>query len=154
MESGRLFFGCNSSNMLFLGNGNGDNYFRGNCCISLLVSIFCINRDFEICLLILTPANFHQFVAPINHSWINCTDLLINSLIGTRMGFNMEESSKKRPFLSSIDDMLEEEYYDEQLTEKKRRLSPEQVLIYTIYAFDSGIFDIDTESLHYFIISL
>ncbi|CAI9261254.1 unnamed protein product [Lactuca saligna] len=74
MESGRLFFGCNSSNMLFLGNGNGDNYFRG-----------------------------------------------------TRMGFNMEESSKKRPFLSSIDDMLEEEYYDEQLTEKKRRLSPEQV---------------------------
>ncbi|KAI3768704.1 hypothetical protein L2E82_19534 [Cichorium intybus] len=72
MESGRLFFGCNSSNMLFL--GNGDNYFRG-----------------------------------------------------TRMGFNMEESSKKRPFLSSLDDMLEEEYYDEQLTEKKRRLSPEQV---------------------------
>lgn len=40
------------------------------------------------------------------------------------MGFNMEETSKKRPFL---DDMLEEEYYDEQLTEKKRRLSPEQV---------------------------
>lgn len=29
--------------------------------------------------------------------------------------------------MSSLDDMLEEEYYDEQLTEKKRRLSPEQV---------------------------
>nr|XP_043616843.1 homeobox-leucine zipper protein HAT5 [Erigeron canadensis] len=72
MESGRLVFGSNSSNMLFL--GNGDNYFRG-----------------------------------------------------TTMGFNMEETSKKRPFLSSLDDMLEEEYYDEQLTEKKRRLSPEQV---------------------------
>lgn len=74
MESGRLFFGCNSSssNMLFL--GNGDSYFQG-----------------------------------------------------TRMGFNMDETSKKRPFLSSLDDMLEEEYYDEQLTEKKRRLSPEQV---------------------------
>ncbi|KAJ0653679.1 putative transcription factor homeobox-WOX family [Helianthus annuus] len=70
MESGRLFFGSNSSNMLF----NGDNYFRG-----------------------------------------------------TSMAFNMEESSKKRPFLSSFDDILEEEYYDEQLTEKKRRLSPEQV---------------------------
>ncbi|KVH92766.1 Helix-turn-helix motif-containing protein [Cynara cardunculus var. scolymus] len=72
MESGRLFFGCNSSDMLFL--GNGDNYFAG-----------------------------------------------------TRIGFNMEEASKKRPFLSSIDDMLEEEYYDEQSTEKKRRLTPEQV---------------------------
>ncbi|KAI3670058.1 hypothetical protein L6452_41651 [Arctium lappa] len=73
MESGRLFFGCNSSDMLFL--GNGDNYFSG-----------------------------------------------------TRIGFKMEEASKKRPFLSSLDDMmLEEEYYDEQSTEKKRRLSPEQV---------------------------
>lgn len=50
-----------------------------------------------------------------------------NHFRGTRLGFNMEESSKKRPFLSSLDDMLEEEYYDEQLTEKKRRLSPEQV---------------------------
>jgi len=47
-----------------------------------------------------------------------------NYFRGTRMG---EESSKKRPFFSSLDDMLEEEYYDEQLTEKKRRLSPEQV---------------------------
>lgn len=43
------------------------------------------------------------------------------------MEFNMDETSKKRPFLSSMDDMIEEEYYDEQLTEKKRRLSPEQV---------------------------
>ncbi|KAI3784743.1 hypothetical protein L1987_43848 [Smallanthus sonchifolius] len=50
-----------------------------------------------------------------------------NYFRGTRMGFNMEEGSKKRPFLSSLDDMLEEEYYDEQMTEKKRRLSPEQV---------------------------
>ncbi|KAI3726033.1 hypothetical protein L1987_65830 [Smallanthus sonchifolius] len=46
---------------------------------------------------------------------------------GTRMGFNMEDGSKKRPFMSSLDDMLEEEFYDEQMTEKKRRLSPEQV---------------------------
>ncbi|XP_076906916.1 homeobox-leucine zipper protein HAT5-like [Bidens hawaiensis] len=73
MESGRIFFGSNSSNMFFLGDA-GDNYFRG-----------------------------------------------------TRMTFNTEESSKKRPFMSSFDDMMEEEYYDEQLMEKKRRLSPEQV---------------------------
>ncbi|KAK1441114.1 hypothetical protein QVD17_06952 [Tagetes erecta] len=47
---------------------------------------------------------------------------------GTRVGqFTMEESSKKRPFFSSIDDMVEEEYYDEQLTEKKRHLTHEQV---------------------------
>ncbi|CAM0944389.1 unnamed protein product [Alopecurus aequalis] len=33
----------------------------------------------------------------------------------------------KRPFFTSPDDLLEEEYYDEQLPEKKRRLTPEQV---------------------------
>ncbi|XP_076950538.1 homeobox-leucine zipper protein HAT5-like, partial [Bidens hawaiensis] len=49
------------------------------------------------------------------------------NLTGTRLAFNTEESSKKRPFMSSFDDLMEEEYYDEQLTEKKRRLSPEQV---------------------------
>lgn len=40
---------------------------------------------------------------------------------------NGEETSKRRPFFSSPDEMYEEEYYDEQLPEKKRRLSPEQV---------------------------
>ncbi|KAF7090827.1 hypothetical protein CFC21_093520 [Triticum aestivum] len=40
----------------------------------------------------------------------------------------MEEGrGVKRPFFTSPDDMLEEEYYDEQLPEKKRRLTPEQV---------------------------
>ncbi|KAK1273883.1 Homeobox-leucine zipper protein HOX16 [Acorus gramineus] len=34
--------------------------------------------------------------------------------------------SKRRPFFSSPDDYVEE-YYDEQLPEKKRRLTPEQV---------------------------
>ena len=33
----------------------------------------------------------------------------------------------KRPFFTSPDDLLEDEYYDEQLPEKKRRLTPEQV---------------------------
>ncbi|KAK1309755.1 Homeobox-leucine zipper protein HOX25 [Acorus calamus] len=37
-------------------------------------------------------------------------------------GFN---GSKRRPFFSSPDDYFEE-YYDEQLPEKKRRLTPEQ----------------------------
>lgn len=40
---------------------------------------------------------------------------------------NMEESSKRRPFFSSPDEMFDEEYYDEQLPEKKRRLTAEQV---------------------------
>ncbi|NP_001369535.1 Homeobox-leucine zipper protein HOX16 isoform 1 [Zea mays] len=35
----------------------------------------------------------------------------------------------KRPFFTSPDELLEEEYYDEQLPEKKRRLTPEQVLL-------------------------
>lgn len=40
----------------------------------------------------------------------------------------MEEGrGVKRPFFTSPEDLLEEEYYDEQLPEKKRRLTPEQV---------------------------
>ncbi|KAJ4763891.1 Homeobox-leucine zipper protein family [Rhynchospora pubera] len=35
----------------------------------------------------------------------------------------------KRPFFTSAEELLEEEYYDEQLPEKKRRLTPEQVLM-------------------------
>lgn len=45
---------------------------------------------------------------------------------GTTM-MSMEESSKRRPFFSSPDELFDEEYYDEQLPEKKRRLTPEQV---------------------------
>ncbi|XP_059452643.1 homeobox-leucine zipper protein HAT5 isoform X1 [Corylus avellana] len=40
---------------------------------------------------------------------------------------SMDESSKRRPFFSSPDELFDEEYYDEQLPEKKRRLTPEQV---------------------------
>lgn len=40
---------------------------------------------------------------------------------------NIEETSKKRPFFTSPEDMFDEEYYDEQMPEKKRRLTPEQV---------------------------
>lgn len=39
----------------------------------------------------------------------------------------MEDSSKRRPFFSSPEDLYDEEYYDEQSPEKKRRLTPEQV---------------------------
>ncbi|XP_041005785.1 LOW QUALITY PROTEIN: homeobox-leucine zipper protein HAT5 [Juglans microcarpa x Juglans regia] len=45
---------------------------------------------------------------------------------GTTM-MSMEETSKRRPFFSSPDELFDEEYYDEQLPEKKRRLTPEQV---------------------------
>lgn len=38
----------------------------------------------------------------------------------------MEESFRKRPFFSSPEE-LEDDYYDEHLPEKKRRLTPEQV---------------------------
>lgn len=40
---------------------------------------------------------------------------------------NMEETSKRRPFFSSPEDLYDEEYYDEQTPEKKRRLTTEQV---------------------------
>lgn len=40
---------------------------------------------------------------------------------------SMEETSKRRPFFSSPDDLFDDCYYDEQLPEKKRRLTAEQV---------------------------
>ncbi|KAL7190389.1 hypothetical protein ACSBR2_022627 [Camellia fascicularis] len=40
---------------------------------------------------------------------------------------NMEETLKRRPFFSSSEKLYDEDYYDEQLPEKKRRLTPEQV---------------------------
>ncbi|GKV37322.1 hypothetical protein SLEP1_g45362 [Rubroshorea leprosula] len=40
---------------------------------------------------------------------------------------NMGENPKRRPFFSSPEDLYEDEYFDEQLPEKKRRLTPEQV---------------------------
>ncbi|KAK1268832.1 Homeobox-leucine zipper protein HOX16 [Acorus gramineus] len=46
---------------------------------------------------------------------------------GGRSAMNIEEGSKRRPFFTSPDEFIEEEYYDEQLPEKKRRLTPEQV---------------------------
>ena len=48
---------------------------------------------------------------------------------GGRPVLGMEEGGRgvKRPFFTSPDELLEEEYYDEQLPEKKRRLTPEQV---------------------------
>ncbi|XWS32780.1 hypothetical protein CRYUN_Cryun22dG0018900 [Craigia yunnanensis] len=46
---------------------------------------------------------------------------------GTRTMISMEEPSKRRPFFSSPEDLYDEEYYDEQLPEKKRRLTSEQV---------------------------
>ncbi|XP_065636360.1 homeobox-leucine zipper protein HAT5 [Quercus suber] len=50
-----------------------------------------------------------------------------NVFRGGRAIMSMEESSKRRSFFSSPDELFDEEYYDEQLPEKKRRLSPEQV---------------------------
>lgn len=40
---------------------------------------------------------------------------------------NMEETSKRRLFFSTPDELCDEEFYDDQSPEKKRRLSPEQV---------------------------
>lgn len=51
---------------------------------------------------------------------------------GSRSSFmnNMEDNSKRsRPFFSSPEDLYDEDYYDEQLPEKKRRLTAEQVLV-------------------------
>lgn len=39
----------------------------------------------------------------------------------------MEESPKRRQFFCSPDELFDEEYYDDQMPEKKRRLTPEQV---------------------------
>nr|GMD56199.1 homeobox-leucine zipper protein HAT5 [Ipomoea batatas] len=52
----------------------------------------------------------------------------VNSLLRGRSVVKLEETSKRsRPFFTSPEDLFDEEYYDEQSPEKKRRLSPEQV---------------------------
>ncbi|KAG6395961.1 hypothetical protein SASPL_142095 [Salvia splendens] len=57
--------------------------------------------------------------------------LFVNSHSGFRVGgrtvINMEESSKRRPFFSTAEELYDDDYFDEQLPEKKRRLTPEQV---------------------------
>ncbi|XP_038702742.1 homeobox-leucine zipper protein HAT5-like [Tripterygium wilfordii] len=45
---------------------------------------------------------------------------------GPRSMINIEETSKRRPLFSLPGDFFEEECYDEQSPEKKRRLTPEQ----------------------------
>ncbi|WCJ20952.1 Homeobox-leucine zipper protein HAT5 [Euphorbia peplus] len=46
---------------------------------------------------------------------------------GPKSVFNIEDTSRKRPFFSSPEDYFDDEYYDDQLPEKKRRLTQEQV---------------------------
>lgn len=46
---------------------------------------------------------------------------------GTRSMISMEENPRIRPFLTSPDEIYDEEYYDELSPEKKRRLTTEQV---------------------------
>ncbi|XP_073041001.1 homeobox-leucine zipper protein HAT5-like [Primulina eburnea] len=46
---------------------------------------------------------------------------------GGRSVMNMEGTSRRRPFFSTSEELYDEEYYDEQLPGKKRRLTPEQV---------------------------
>ncbi|KAF5746865.1 Homeobox-leucine zipper protein HAT5 [Tripterygium wilfordii] len=47
---------------------------------------------------------------------------------GPRSMINIEETSKRRPLFSLPGDFFEEECYDEQSPEKKRRLTPEQIV--------------------------
>ncbi|KAJ0986807.1 hypothetical protein J5N97_005163 [Dioscorea zingiberensis] len=44
-----------------------------------------------------------------------------------RAGVDDGVGKRQRPFFTLPDELLEEEYYDEQLPEKKRRLTPDQV---------------------------
>ncbi|KAK7271686.1 hypothetical protein RJT34_27785 [Clitoria ternatea] len=44
-----------------------------------------------------------------------------------RSMMSVEEASKRRPFFTSPDELYDEDYYEEQLPEKKRRLTSEQV---------------------------
>lgn len=62
----------------------------------------------------------------------------MGNLLGARSVLNMEESSKRRPFFSTPEELYDEEYFDEQLPEKKRRLTAEQVhLLPNLYFYPS-----------------
>lgn len=57
---------------------------------------------------------------------LHVLDNVVVIVAGSRGVLTVEESFRKRPFFSSPEE-LEEDYYDEQLPEKKRRLTLEQV---------------------------
>lgn len=64
--------------------------------------------------------SFRRFLLVLISVWIW-------NVVGGRTVINMEESSKRRPFFSTAEELYDDEYFDEQLPEKKRRLTPEQV---------------------------
>ncbi|XP_047337157.1 homeobox-leucine zipper protein HAT5 [Impatiens glandulifera] len=63
--------------------------------------------------------------SPGNTFFIGNNDPLFR---GINSGMNMEQASKRRPFFSSPEELLDEDYYDEQIPDqKKRRLTADQV---------------------------
>ncbi|KAF7129030.1 hypothetical protein RHSIM_Rhsim10G0023000 [Rhododendron simsii] len=52
---------------------------------------------------------------------------LCGGFLGTPSVMSVGETLKRRPFFSSPEELFDEEYYDEQSPDKKRRLTPEQV---------------------------
>lgn len=57
----------------------------------------------------------------------SCRNNMVFLGIGPRSVLNIEDQSKKRPFFRSPEELYDEEYFDEQLPEKKRRLTAEQL---------------------------
>lgn len=52
---------------------------------------------------------------------------LYGVFLGARSMMDTKESSKRWPFFSSPEELYDDEYFDEQMPEKKRRLTVEQV---------------------------
>lgn len=60
----------------------------------------------------------------------------------------MEASSKRRPFFSLSEELYDDEYFDKQMQEKKRRLTAEQVHVW------SGVQNMLFDPAHYLSIPL
>lgn len=70
----------------------------------------------------------HSFTSdPNDVNGVSIYMLSVVAVAGAKSVLGMEETLTSRPFFSSHEELMEEDYYDEQLPEKKRRLSPEQV---------------------------
>lgn len=70
----------------------------------------------------------HSFTSDQNElNGVSIYMLSVVAVAGAKSVLGMEETLTSRPFFSSHEELMEEDYYDEQLPEKKRRLSPEQV---------------------------
>lgn len=91
--------------------------------VNLLYCFEEMTDNFHLAFLSVTERRIMHGVSPEFQEKLS----LCGVFIGGRSMMGAEESSKRWPFFRSPEELYDEEYYDEQMPEKKRRLTAEQV---------------------------